>query len=131
MDPLRVVEERLGALEICPTYILVHTFVAVTSDDNFKNVAAFMYGNDVLIEIAVKCSNASSSLKCNFVVETVHKWRYIWDRRPYKCHRAEHYNIRLKCIVWINGRTINQQDMWEWGKLRKCSLDYRKLNAHY
>jgi energy-converting hydrogenase Eha subunit B len=51
MDPLRVVEEYLVAVESWLTYIIVHTFVEVPSDHSVKNVAAFMFGNDVPIEI--------------------------------------------------------------------------------
>jgi hypothetical protein len=32
---------------------------------------------------------------------------------PYKWHKAKYYDTRLKCLVWINGSELNQQEKVE------------------
>jgi hypothetical protein len=65
MDPLRLVEERVGAVKSGPTYIILHVFVDETNARTVKNVAACMHGNEVLVEHAVNCFNACDGLNRN------------------------------------------------------------------
>jgi hypothetical protein len=46
-----------------------------------------------------------------FVEEKMHEWYYIWDRNPYKLHKAQYYSMHLKAMVWINGRACDQLEL--------------------
>jgi hypothetical protein len=77
MDPLRLVEERIGAVESWPTCIILHVFVNEPNACTLKNVAVFMYGNEVPVEHAVKCFNACNGLKRSYLVEKMQEWYYV------------------------------------------------------
>jgi hypothetical protein len=102
MDSLSVMEDHLGDVEIRPTCIMLHMFVEKPSVHNVKNVAAFMYSNDVPVDIAVLCFNACNGAKHNFVRERINEWYYVLNRYPYKSHKAEYCSICLKSMVWVN-----------------------------
>jgi hypothetical protein len=110
MDPLSVVEERVGAVESWPTYIILHMFVEEPNARTVRNVAGFMYGNQVPVEHAVNCFDACNGLNRSYVAEKIHEWYYVWRRDSYRSHMVEHYNTRLKCNVWINGWELNQEE---------------------
>jgi hypothetical protein len=57
MDPLSVVEKRVGAVETWPTYIIRHVFEDEPDGRTVKNMAGFFYGNEVSLQDAVKCVN--------------------------------------------------------------------------
>jgi len=50
----------------------------------------------------------------NYYVSCVMKdWCFIWNKNPYKAHKAEYYSMSLKRRIWINGMALNQQeDVW-------------------
>ena len=58
MDPLKTVEDILGDVESWPTYIVFNLFVVETNTISVKKVAAFMYGNAVLVISTINCFNA-------------------------------------------------------------------------
>jgi hypothetical protein len=43
MDPLSVLEKRVGAVETWPTYIIRHVFVDEPDARTMKNMAAFLW----------------------------------------------------------------------------------------
>jgi hypothetical protein len=88
MDLMKAVEDRLGAVESWPTHIF-QMFVEGPSARTVKNVAAFMYGNDVPLRTDVKCFNACNGCKHSFVEVSRFEWDYVWNRNPYKFHMTE------------------------------------------
>jgi hypothetical protein len=83
-------------------------FVDEPNARTVRNVAAFMFGNGVPVEVAVNCFNASNGLNRTYVDEKMHEWYYVWQRNSYRLHMAEYYNTRMKCLVWLNGSELNQ-----------------------
>ena len=53
MDPLSAVEDILGDVESWPTCLILDIFVVKPNTISVQNVAAFMYGNGVLVGKAV------------------------------------------------------------------------------
>jgi hypothetical protein len=43
----------------------------------------------------------------------MYEWYYVWQMNPYKWHKAEYCNTHLRCLVWINGSELNQQEKVE------------------
>jgi hypothetical protein len=111
MDPLRLVEDRVGDVESWPTFIILHRFVEEPNARTVKNISTFMFGNNVPIEDDVNCGNACNGLNCNYVAEKMYEWYYKWQNYSYRRHIAEYYDMRLKCLVWTNG--------WERDKQKK------------
>ena len=110
MDLLKAVEDLLGDMECWPTYVIYNMFVEEPKPSTVKKIAAFMYGNSVPINIAVRCFNACNGLNSSFVSHFVYDWYFIWDRNPYKSTEAAYYSMSLKLWVWINGRALDQQE---------------------
>jgi hypothetical protein len=69
MDPLSLIEERVGDVESWPTYIIRHMFVDEPNARTVKNFATFVFGNDVPVEVAVNCFNACNGFNRSFVDE--------------------------------------------------------------
>jgi hypothetical protein len=110
MDPLSVAEDHLEAVNIWPTSIILLMFVEDPSDRTVKEVAGFLYGNDVPINLAVEYFYWCNSAKAVYLDEKMHEWSYIWDRNPYNFHKAWYYSMRLKAMEWIHGRARNQEE---------------------
>jgi hypothetical protein len=52
-------------------------FVEEPNARTVKNVAAFMFGNDVPVEVAVNVFNASNGFNRSFVDEKMYEWYYV------------------------------------------------------
>jgi hypothetical protein len=74
MDPLSLVEERVGAVESWPAYVILHVFVDEPNARTLRNVAAFLYGNEVPVERAAYCFNACNGRNRSYVDEKIHEW---------------------------------------------------------
>src|SRR5215469_6545491 len=76
---VQCVEHHLGPLDTWPTHILMYLFNMVPISPRVKRVAAFFYGNNVPLNIAVAffqtCNNALSV----FVDEEMGTWYRIWQ----------------------------------------------------
>ena len=92
MAPLSAVEDLLGKVECWPTYVIYNMFVEEPNPITVKKVAAFMYGNDVSIEIAVQCFIVCNGLHTSFILQTMNDWYSVRDKNPYK-------NIRHNIIL--------------------------------
>jgi hypothetical protein len=108
MDPLSLVEERVGAVETWPSYIIWHMFVDEPDASTVKNLAGFLYGNEVPLQDAVKCVNACNGVNGGYVSEKMHGWYYVWQLNKEIPHMSEYYNTLIKCNVWINDRELDQ-----------------------
>jgi hypothetical protein len=64
-----LVEERVGAVESWLTYIILHMFVDEPNARRLKNVAGFMFANEVHVGDAVNCFNACNGLNRSYVAE--------------------------------------------------------------
>jgi len=86
-------------------------FIVEPNTISVKKVAAFVYGNGVPVERTVNCFNACIGLDSYFVSCAMNDWYSIWDKNPYKVHKAEYYSLSWKCWIWINGKALNQQEV--------------------
>jgi len=110
MDLLRAVEYILGDVESWPAYIINNLFVVKPDTGSVKKVAVIMYGSGVPIERDIDCFIAYIGLD-SYDVSYAMKDRYsIWDKNPYRAHKAEYYSMSLKHWIWINGMALNQQE---------------------
>jgi hypothetical protein len=108
MDPLSLVEERVGAVETCRSYIIRHMFMDEPNARTVKNLEGFLYGNEVDLESAIKCVNACNGVNRGYVSREMHAWYYTWQLNSGSRHMAECYNTLIKCNVCINGREHDQ-----------------------
>jgi hypothetical protein len=69
MDSLRLVEERVGAVQSWPTYIMLRVFMDEPNARTVKKFAAFMYGNELPVDHAVNCFHACNGLNRSCVSE--------------------------------------------------------------
>jgi hypothetical protein len=97
MDPLSLVEERVGAIETWPSYIIRHKFMDEPNARKVKNLAGFLYGNEVDLESATKCVNACNGAKRGYVSREMHAWYYTWQMNSHSIHMAEYYNTLIRC----------------------------------
>jgi hypothetical protein len=111
MDSLSLVEERVGAVETWPSYIIRHMFMDEPNARTVKSLAGFLYGNEVDLESAIKCVNACNGVNRGYVSREMHAWYYTWQLNSDSRHMAEHYNTLIKCNVWINGREHDQLEV--------------------
>jgi len=117
MSLLDAMTEHLGPLESWPTYILHNLFIDHPSPSNtsrLRMVIAFLYGNDVPLEMAYDfynaCSGCTGAAAC-FVIEQTKEWYSQWHRSKLRRHIAEYYNMNFKKFYWINGSLLNQQEL--------------------
>jgi hypothetical protein len=108
MDPLSLVEERVGAVETWLSYIILHMFMDEPNARTVKSLAGFLYGNEVDLDTASKCVNAWNGVNRGYVSREMHAWYYTWQLESDSRHVAEYYNTLIRCNVWINGRENDQ-----------------------
>jgi hypothetical protein len=109
LDSLSCVEQFLGAAvtDAWPSTIIEQLFMNVPSDTTLRDVATFMRGNRVPIQMAINCFNSCNGMHQFYVGEKFHEWYYIYDRNPYKFHTAKYYSVALGEMAWINGQAHN------------------------
>jgi hypothetical protein len=104
MDPLKAVEDVLGPVDNWPSYMISHMFVDVPNARIMKNVAAFMYGNGIELDKAIKCYHACNGRRNQTMIEYTMTNHYkTWDGPPYIKQEMQYYNMYTKKVVWING----------------------------
>ena len=75
-----------------------------------KQVAVFMYGNNVRMSDAVGCYNACNG-RYRRGVETEMRACYDeWDIQVNRRHMERYYSMLLKCLAWINGKALEQYE---------------------
>jgi hypothetical protein len=89
MDPLSVVEERVGVVETWQTYIIRHVFVDEPDARTVKTMAGFFYGNEVSLHDAVKGVNACNGGNHRYVTEKMYEWYYVWRFHTNRRHMSE------------------------------------------
>jgi phosphoribosyl-AMP cyclohydrolase len=103
MNPLTAVEASIGPLETWPAYIYI--FLALPYSENIiKNIAAFMYGNEIELETAWKCYYACKVYtKKETIEEGMKEYFNMWSESPNVVQDVYYYNMRTKKFVWVNG----------------------------
>jgi hypothetical protein len=93
MDPLSRVEQFLDAAitDAWPSMIIEQLFMDEPTDITMRHVASFMRGNGFPIMLANNCFNACNGMYHCYVDEKFNEWYYIYDRNPYKYHKAKYY----------------------------------------
>jgi hypothetical protein len=109
MYPLSCVEQFLGVAitDAWPSLIIEQLFMDVPTDTTLRHVATFMQGNRVTIQMAIDFFNACNGMHQCYVDGKFYEWYYIYDRNPYKFHKAKYYSVALGKMAWINGRAHN------------------------
>ena len=64
-----------------------------------KNVAAFMYGNNVRLSDAVACYKACNGCHQSCVETVLRTWYDVWDRDVNQRHKEQYYSMLLN--VWL------------------------------
>jgi hypothetical protein len=73
-----------------PTYIILNVFVVKPNEHAMKKVAAFMYGNDVPVEMAAVCYVACRGREyIQTINQAIFSWYYTWNRETRKRHMSE------------------------------------------
>jgi hypothetical protein len=98
------------AFESWPTSILRSLFVEEPSRSNVMKLAAFFYGNALVVHIAVRfyvlCNGRRTVTITHHMYAAVFNW-LLSERTP---HLAMYYNVRRGRLLWINGWRL---DNWE------------------
>jgi len=89
MDPLAVVEAKLGSVDSWPSYVLRYMFLLKANSHVMKKAAAFMYGNNVGLSDAVACYNACNGRHQSSVETVLRVWYFVWDRDVNQCHKEQ------------------------------------------
>jgi hypothetical protein len=78
---------------------------------NMENVAGFFYGNGVPVDMATRCYAVCNGYNFNSVItEAMYSWYATWDKATYSWHMLQYYNMRVKIMVWINGKAFAQRE---------------------
>ena len=67
-----------------------------------------MYGNYVTVSDSVACYNAYNGMYRSYVDRSLKAWYHVWDRDENEGQKERYYSMVLKCLVWINGKPMNQ-----------------------
>jgi hypothetical protein len=107
------VEEIVGGVESWPTYMILNMFVVQPNERSMKKVAAFMYRNGVPVEMAAECYVASRGREhIQAINQAIFSWYYTWSSEAHKRHMSEYYNMRNKTHFLLNGKSLNQEELW-------------------
>jgi hypothetical protein len=91
--------------------IIHHMFVEEPHACAMKNVAGFFYGNGVPVDKATRCYAVCNGYEFNSVItEGMYRWYAAWDKATYSWHKLEYYNMRVKSMVWVNGKAFAQRE---------------------
>jgi hypothetical protein len=108
LSPLKRVEEIVVGVDSWPTYIVLFMFVE-PNDREMKQVAGFMYGNEVPLQTAANCYIACIGQQYSREIKKVlYSWYNTWDTR-YR-HNVDYWNMRLKRLLWLNGKELAQYE---------------------
>jgi len=107
---LQHVEQHLGPLDTCPTYIIRYLFVDFPSPPIVKGLSAFFSGNNVSVYIALQLYLACNDT-CNIHATNYMYQLYLyWQRFRYGFHTFEYYNVLKRMCIWINGKAFKQKE---------------------
>jgi hypothetical protein len=106
MDPVSRVQQLLGAAitDAWPSLIIDQPFIEEPTDTTLRNIATFIYGNRVPIQLAIDLFDGCNGTRKWYAEERFHEWYYIYDRNTYKFNKAKYYSVLLGKMSWINGR---------------------------
>jgi hypothetical protein len=105
------VEETVGGVESWPTYVILDMFVSEPNPRVMKKVAGFMYGNGVPVETAAECYIACRGQQYSQEINgALFSWYDTWDRYRRNRHNVDYWNMRLKRLLWLNGKELAQDE---------------------
>ena len=100
MDPLAVVEEKLGSVDSWPTSVIMYMFYEEPNVSYSRKFAAFMYGNGVSVSDGVKLYKACQAAWRNVSEANI----YGWDMQCAKCSASTLFSYNMKKYVMWLGR---------------------------
>ena len=78
VNPLLVVEHRLGTIETWPSYVIRYLFLNCTRPLKIKKMTAFFYGNGITLSLAIRlyqiCTDKYTSHVANTISNLYLKW---------------------------------------------------------
>jgi hypothetical protein len=107
MNPLTAVEASIGPVQNWPAYIIMY-LAHPYSENILKNVAAFMFGNQIELEEAWKFYTCVNSEKKETIKEGMKKYFNMWSESPNIVQDVYYYNMRTKKFVWVNDNINNE-----------------------
>jgi hypothetical protein len=80
MDPLAVVEDKLGSVDMWPSSVTTDMFYKEPKVRVSRRVAAFLYGNGVSVRDAAKLYKASQTAWRNVSKKHMYGWYMQWNK---------------------------------------------------
>ena len=98
MNPLAVVQEKLGSVDRWPSSVLTDMFYKEPKVSVSRRVAAFLHGNGVSVRDAAKLYKASQAAWRNVSETHMYGWYMQWA----KCVPSTlfYYDMK-KCVMWL------------------------------
>ena len=113
VNPLLVVEHRLGAIEIWPSYIIRYLFLNCPRSLIIEKMTAFFYGNGITLSLAIRLYQICNDKYASPVANTMSNLYLKWQRNIFKPHMFHFYDIQHQQFLWINGSYLNQTETVE------------------
>ena len=85
LNPLLVVEHRLGTIETWPSYI-IRLFFNCPRPQIIKKIAAFFYGNGITLYLAIRLYQICNDKYNSPVANTMSNLYLKWQRNRFKPH---------------------------------------------
>ena len=110
MNPLLIVEHRLGTTETWPLYIIRFLFLNCPKPQIIKKITAFFYGNGISLSLAIRLIK---SVTINTLLLLLAQWvTYIWNGRRIDSNPTfKYYDVQRRRFLWINGSSLNQTEI--------------------
>ena len=104
MDPIAVVEAKIGSVDRSPSFALKLMFMMDPNSRVMKKVSAFMCGSNVRLSNDMACYNACNGHHQSRVETKLKAWYVVWNRDVNQSHREQYHSMILKCLARINGK---------------------------
>ena len=99
MDPLAVVEEKLGSVDRWPSSVLTDMVHEEPKVRIRRRVAAFLYGNGVRVRDAAKLYKGSQTAWRNVLETHMYGWYMQWDKVVPST--LFYYDMKKKWVKWL------------------------------
>jgi hypothetical protein len=110
VNPLLLVEHRLGTIETWLSYIIRYLFLNCPRPQIIKKINAFFYGNGFTLSLAIRLYQICSDKYTSPVANTMTKLYLKWQRNRFKPHMFHYYEVQHRRFLWINGSSMNQTE---------------------
>ena len=110
LNPLLVVEHRLGTIETWPSFIIRFLFLNCPRPQIIKKITAFFYGNGITLSLPIRLCQICNDKYTSPVVNTVSNVYLKWQRNRFNPHIFHYYDVQRRRFLCINGSSLNQTE---------------------